>query len=73
MRCGRLGWFGHPESEGVDDWESISRDVVVAGVRCVGRKNQESVKDDTRLLGLQPEQAVLFRVVRRDFINGANV
>ena len=43
VRRGRLRWFGHSESKGVDDWVSISKDVVVAGVRCVGRKNRGRV------------------------------
>ena len=45
------------------------RNVVVAGVRCVGRGRKTW---DMKLLGLQPEWAV-FRDVCRDFILGANV
>ena len=36
VRHGRLRWLGHLERKGVDDWVSASRNVVVAGVRCVG-------------------------------------
>ena len=59
----------------MDDWLSACRNVVVAGVRCVGRSRKtwgECVKDDMKLLGLQPEWAV-FRDVWRDSIHGANV
>ena len=37
VRHGRLRWFGHVESKNGDDWVSACRNVVVAGVRCVGR------------------------------------
>ena len=32
-----LRWFGHVERKSGDDWVSACRNVVVAGVRCVGR------------------------------------
>ena len=60
LRHGRLRWFGHLKRKGVDDWMSVCRNVMVAGVRCVGRGRKtwgECVKDDMRLLGLQPELA----------------
>ena len=59
--CGRLRCFGHLEHNGVDDWVSTCRNVVVAGVRCVGRGRKtwgECLKDGMKLLGLQPEWAV---------------
>ena len=37
VRYGRLRWFGHVERKNGDDWVSACRNVVVAGVRCVGR------------------------------------
>ena len=37
MRRGRLRWFGHVERKNGDDWVSACRNVVVAGVRWVGR------------------------------------
>ena len=37
VRHGRLRWFGHVERKNGDDWVSAYRNVVVAGVRCVGR------------------------------------
>ena len=59
-------------SIGVDDWVSACRNVVVAGVRCVGRGRKTwgvCVKDDiVKLLGLQPEWAI-FRDVWRDFVH----
>ena len=45
----------------MDDWVSTCRNVVVAGVRCVGKDRKtwrECVKDDMKLLGLQPEWAI---------------
>ena len=36
VRHGRLRWFGHVERKSGDDWMSACRNVVVAGVRCVG-------------------------------------
>ena len=36
---GRLRWFGHVERKSGDDWVSACRNVVVAGVRCVGNCN----------------------------------
>ena len=50
VRRGRLRWFGHVERKSGDDWVSACRNVVVAGVRCVGRGRKawrECVKDDT--------------------------
>ena len=44
-----------------DDWVSVCRNVVVAGVRCAGRgrktwrKCLQCVKDDMEELGLHPE------------------
>ena len=37
MRHGRLRWFGHLECKSIEDWVSACRNVVMAGVRCVGR------------------------------------
>ena len=37
VRHGRLRWFGHVEHKNGDDWVSACRNVVMAGVRCVGR------------------------------------
>ena len=37
VRRGRLRWFGHVERKSGDDWVSACRNVVVVGVRCVGR------------------------------------
>ena len=36
-RRGRLRWFGHLECKGVYDWALVCRNVVVAGLRRVGR------------------------------------
>ena len=55
-----------------DDWASACRNVVVAGVSCVGRGRKiwrECVKDDTDELGLHPEWAG-FRDMWRGFISG---
>ena len=38
VRRGRLRWFGYVERKSGDDWVTACRDVVVAGVRCVGRE-----------------------------------
>ena len=70
VRCGRLRWFGHLEQKGVVYCMPACGNVVVAGVRCVGRGSKtygECVKDDMKLLGLQPEWAI-FRDVWRDFM-----
>ena len=75
VRYGRLRWFGHVERKNGDDWVSACRNVVVSGVRCVGRGRKawrECVKKDTDELGLHPEWAV-FRDVWRGLISGANV
>ena len=72
VRRGRLRWFGHKERKNGDDWVSACRNVVVAGVRCVGRGRKtwrECVKEDTDELGLHPEWAV-FRDVWRGLISG---
>ena len=72
VRRGRLRWFGHVERKNGDDWVSACRNVVVAGVRCVGRGRKtwrECVKDDTDELGLHPEWAV-FKAVWRGLISG---
>ena len=37
VKRGRLRWFGQLEHKGVDDWVAFCRNVVVAGVRRVGR------------------------------------
>ena len=61
VRHGRLRWFGHVECKNGDDWVSACRNVVVAGVRSVGRDRKtwrECVKEDTDELGLHPEWAV---------------
>ena len=67
VRHGRLRFFGHVERKNGDDWVSACRNVVVVGVRCVGRGRKtwrECVKEDTDELGLHPEWAV-FRDVWR--------
>ena len=43
VRHSRLRWFGHVECKNGDDWVSACRNVVVAGVRCVGRGRKTSV------------------------------
>ena len=51
VRRGRLRWFGHVERRSGDDWVLACRNVVVAGVRCVGRGRKtwyECVKDDMK-------------------------
>ena len=58
----------------MNDWVSACRNVMVVGLRCVGRSRKtwgECVKDDMKLLELQPEWAI-FRDIWRDFINRAN-
>ena len=55
---GRLRWFGQVEHKIGDDWVSAGRNVMVAGVRCVGRGRKtwrECVKDDMDELGLHSE------------------
>ena len=72
VRRGRLRWFGHVERKNGDDWVSVCRNVVVAGVRWVGKGRttwRECVKDDMKVLGLHPEWAV-FRDVWRGLISG---
>ena len=72
VRHGRLRWFGHVERKSGDDWVSACRNVVVVGVRCVGRDRKtwrECVKDDTDELGLHPEWAV-FRDTWRGLRSG---
>ena len=52
------------ERKSGDDWVSACRNVVVAGVRCVGRGRKtwrECVRDDMEELGLHPEW-VVFRI-----------
>ena len=58
----------------MDDWVSTCMNLVVTGVRCVGRSRTwgECMKDDMKLVGLQPEWAV-FRDVWKDIIKRANV
>ena len=71
VRHGRLRWFGHVEYKNGDDWVLACRNVVVAGVTCVGRGRKtwrECVKEDTDELGLHPEWAV-FRDVWRGLIS----
>ena len=73
VRQGRLRWFGHVEGKSGDDydWVSTCRNLVVAGVRCVGRGRKtwyECVKDDMKALGLHPEWAV-FRDMWKGFIS----
>ena len=68
----RLRWFGHVEHKSGDDWVLACRNVVVAGVRCVGRGRKtwrDCVRDDMEELGLHPEW-VVFRDVWRDLISG---
>ena len=70
VRHGRLRWFGHLERKSENDWVSSCRYTEVAGVKCVGRDRKtwgECVRDDMKLLGLQPEWAV-FRDMWRDLI-----
>ena len=72
VRRGRLRWFGHVERKSGDDWVSACRNVVVAGVRCVGRGRKtwyECVKDNMKVLSLHAEWAVL-RDMWRGFISG---
>ena len=72
VRRGRLRWCGHAERKNKDGWVSACRNVVVAGVRCVGRGRKtwrECVKEDMDKLGLHPEWAV-FRDVWRGLISG---
>ena len=67
-----MRWFGHVERKNGNDWVSVCRNVVVAGVRCAdrGRKTwYECVKDDMKVLGLHHEWAV-FRDMWRGFILG---
>ena len=40
VRRGRLRWFRHVERKSEDYWVSACRNVVVAGVRCVGRRRK---------------------------------
>ena len=42
-RHGRLRWFGYMERKNGDDWVSACRNVVVAGVRCVGRGRKKKM------------------------------
>ena len=45
--CGEAGQievFRHLECKGVDDWVSACRNVVVAGVRCVGKGRKEDLE-----------------------------
>ena len=72
VRHGRLRWFGHVGRKSRDDWVSACRNLVVAGVRCVGRGKKtwrECVKDDMDELGLHPEWAV-FTDMWRSLISG---
>ena len=72
VRRGRLRWFGHLDRKSGDDWVSACRNVVVAGVRCVGRGRKtwrECVKDDMDKLGLHSEW-VVFRDMWRSLISG---
>ena len=67
VRRGRLRWFGHLERKSMDNWVLVCRNVVLAGVGCVDRGRNtwgECVKDDMKLLRLQPEWAI-FRDLRR--------
>ena len=56
---GRLRWFEHLEHESGDDWVLSCRNMEeVVEVTCVGRGRKtwgECVKDDMKLLGLQPD------------------
>ena len=72
VRHGRLRWFGHVERKSGDHLVSACRNVVVAGVRCVGRSREtwkECVKDDMDELGLHSEW-VVFRNMWRSLISG---
>ena len=72
VRHSRLRWFGHVERKNGDHGVSACRNVVVAGVRCVGRGRKtwrECVKEDTDELRLHPKWAV-FRDVWRGLISG---
>ena len=72
VRRGRLRWFGCGERKKGDDQLGVGcKNVVVAGVRCVGRDRKtrrEFVKDDTDELGLHPEWAVFRDIVERPHI-----
>ena len=71
VRWRRFRWIGHVERKSGEDWVSACRNVVVAGVRCVGRGRKtwyECVTDDMVELGLHPEWAV-FRDMWRGFIS----
>ena len=77
VRRGRFRWFGHLECKDVDDWVSACRNVVMAGVRCMAGAGRlgvgECFRVEMKLLGLRPELVVVFRVIWRDFIHGANI
>ena len=65
-----MDWFGHVERKSGDERVSACRNVVVAGVRCVGRGRKtwrEGVKADTDKLGLYHEWA-MFRDIWRSHI-----
>ena len=56
----RLRWFGHLERKSVDDWVSACRGLVVEGTRGRGQSRktwEQCVRDDMKLLGLDPEWA----------------
>ena len=72
VRRGRMRWFGHLEHKSVDDWVSACRRLVVEGTRGRGRSRktwEQCVRDDMKLLGLNPEWAI-FRDMWRDLIWG---
>jgi hypothetical protein len=61
VRRGRLGWFGHLERKGRDDWVSACRNIDVGGTRQRGRGRKtwnECVRKDMDLLGLKEEWAL---------------
>ena len=58
VRHGRLRWFRHLECK---SWVLSCRGMELAGAKCVDRGKKtwgECVKDDMKLLGLQPEWAM---------------
>ena len=60
VRRGRLGWYGHLERKGSDDWVSTCRNYEVAGQRNRGRGRKtwdECVRHDLQTLGLKAESA----------------
>jgi len=60
VRRGRLGWYGHLERKGSDDWVSSCRNYEVVGQKNRGRGRKtwgECVRHDLQTLGLKAESA----------------